>query len=84
MEFTKPSLIENETKYFLNHSLRKVRAFKDKYITIFTNVFLFILFIVIFGGLLLYKYKGKLSPEQEITRQKEKKPYRENRTIIFT
>ena len=75
MEFTKPVLTEFTTKYYIRHSLKEARAFKDKYLTIFANIFLFILFIGIACGLLYYKYKGKLTPEEKYNKDNEKKQY---------
>ena len=71
MEITKPSLTEFYTKYYVRHSLKEVRVFKDKYITIFANIFLFLIFVLLVGGLLLYKYKGKLTPQEK--KNKERK-----------
>lgn len=75
MELRTPSLIENDSKFFIKHSLRTSREFKDKYITIATNIILFFLFICIFGGLLYYKYKGKPNPEEIQYRNNEKKKF---------
>ena len=75
MEFTKPSLTEFTTKYYIRNSLREVRQFKDKYITIFVNIFLFLVLISLIGGLLYYKYKGKLTPQEKIIKEREKKLY---------
>jgi len=52
MENNNPSLIEFETKYYIKNSLKEVRQFKNKYITIFVNIFLLLLFIGLVGGLL--------------------------------
>ena len=73
MEILKPSLTEITTKYYVRNSLKDVRNFKDKYITIFVNIFLFLLFIILVGGLLYYKYKGKLSPQEKAIKEREKK-----------
>lgn len=75
MEVIKPSLTEFTTKYYLRHSLNQARIFKDKYITLFVNIFLLLIFILLFGTLLLYKYKGKLSPEEKKYKEREKKMY---------
>lgn len=75
MEIVKPSLIESDTKFYLKHSLKSSRAFKDKYINIFMNFLFILLFIIIFGGILFYKYKGKLSPDEMKEKQKQKKYY---------
>ena len=39
------------------------------------NISLFILFLFILGGLLLYKYKGKLTPAQIYEKNKQKQQY---------
>jgi hypothetical protein len=75
MEFIKPSLTEFTTKYYIRNSLKEVRQFKNKYITIFANILLLLLFIGIFGGLLYYKYKGKLSSEEKYIKERKKKQY---------
>lgn len=75
MEFTKPSLTEFTTKYYIRNSLREVRQFKDKYITIFVNIFLFLLLVSSVGALLYYKYKGKLTSEEKLIKEREKKLY---------
>ena len=75
MESRIPLLIENDTKFFIKHSLRKSREYKDKYINIACNIILFLLFLLIFGGLLYYKYKGTPSEEEIIYRNNQKKKY---------
>lgn len=75
MEFIKPTLTEISTKYYIRNSLKEVRLIKDKYISICANVFLFVFFILVISGLLYYKYKGKLTPEQEVIKNNIKKQY---------
>lgn len=75
MENITPSLTEFKTKYHIRNSLKDVRKFKDKYITIFVNIFLLLLFIGIFGGLLLYKYKGKPTYEDKMMKERQSKLY---------
>ncbi len=75
MDFTKPALTEFSTKYYIRNSLKEVRRFKDKYITILVNVSLFLLFVGVLGGLLYYKYKGKLTPDEKKQKEQEKKMY---------
>ena len=75
MDIVKPSLTEFTTKYYVRHSLKEARIFKDKYITIFVNIILFLSFIMLFGGLLYYKYKGKLTPEEKYRISKQKQQY---------
>mgnify|MGYP001218134460 CR=1 FL=1 len=75
MENTRPNLIEIDTKFYLNNSLKKVRMFKDKYIMIIGNIILLLLFFLLFGSLLYFKYKGKLTPEEIKKKEEERKNY---------
>ena len=75
MDFIKPTLTEFSTKFYIRNSLKEVRRVKDKYITIGVNVGLFILLIAVGGGLLYWKYKGKLTPQQKKVKEQEKKMY---------
>jgi len=75
MDFIKPSLTEFTTKYYIRNSLKDVRRLKDKYITFGVNISLFLLLILLFGGLLYLKYKGKLTPDQKKQKEQEKKLY---------
>jgi len=71
----KPSLTEFSTKYYIRHSLKEVREFKNKYITIGVNILLLLFFIGTIGGVLYYKYKGKPTPEEMIIKEQRKKQY---------
>lgn len=75
MEKITPSLIENSTKIYLRSALKDSRNIKNKYITIGVNIFLFILFIIFIVGFLLYKYKGKLTPQEKEKKDREKQEY---------
>jgi len=75
MDYNKPALIEFQTKYYIKNSLKEVRQLKNKYITIFANIFLLLLFIGVVGGILLYKYKGKATQQETLARQHDQKLY---------
>jgi len=75
MEYIKPELTEIQSKYYIHNSLKDVRKFKNKYITIFVNIFLLLLFILAISGLLLYKYKGKPTQEEKLLKQRQQKLY---------
>ncbi len=69
----KVNLVEPGVKSFLNHSLNNCKNNKYKYYNSIFNISAFIIFLVLFVGLLFYKYKGKLSPlekEEKIRKQK--------------
>lgn len=70
-----PSLIEPGVKYFLGGTLRECRKYKNKYITIFFNLGMIILFIVVFGSILAYRYKGNITPEEREVKYRKKKEY---------
>lgn len=72
MEQFKATLVEPGVKYFMSSSLKQCREFKDKYINILFNIGMFVLFIMIISGILIYKYKGKITPiEREIMNRKK-------------
>ena len=71
----KPNLIENKIKQNLNYTLKNIRILKDKYITIIINLLLFLLLTILIGSFLTYKYKGKLSSEEQYKKDNDKKIY---------
>jgi len=75
MEILKPSLTNLTTKFHIRMSLKESRQFKDKYITIAVNILLFLAFVILFGSLLYYKYKGKLTPQEKHIKDNQKKQY---------
>lgn len=74
-DFSKPTLIEPGTKYFLNQTLKQSHVYKIKFYNKMFNVGLFILFFIILGAILLYKYKGRLTPIEKANKNKEKQQY---------
>ena len=72
---SKPILIEPGVKYFLNETLKQCHAFKEKYNNMLFNIGITVLFFIILGILLIYKYKGKLTPQEIEEKEMEKKRY---------
>ena len=72
---SKPMLTEPGVKYFLNETLKQCHKFKEKYQNMVINIGLLIIFFIILGILLLYKYKGKLTPEEIEQKELNKKQY---------
>ena len=68
-------LTEPGVKFFLNETLKQCHKFKEKYNNMLFNIGLFIGFLIILGILLLYKYKGKLTPEEIEESELKKKQY---------
>ena len=74
-KFNRPMLTEPGVKYFLNETLKQCHKFKEKHQNMIFNIGLLIGFFIILGILLLYKYKGKLTPEEIEQKESEKKKY---------
>jgi hypothetical protein len=73
--FSKPTLTEPGVKYFLNETLKQCHNFKMKYNNLLYNICLGIGFAILLGGILLYKYKGKLTPSEKEVKNREKQQY---------
>jgi len=73
--FSKPALTEPGVKYFLSNTLKQCHIVKDKFYNTMVNVGLFFIFMIVLGGILLYKYKGRLTPLEKYKKTKEKQQY---------
>jgi hypothetical protein len=71
----RPRLTEPGVKYFINESLKQCHRFKEQYQNTMFNIGLLVFFFIILGFLLLYKYKGKLTPEEIEQKESLKKQY---------
>jgi len=71
----KPTLVEPGVKYFLKETLKQCKEFKNKYNNLLFNIGLCLGFFLILGLVLLYKYKGKLTPVEKEEKNKEKQQY---------
>ncbi len=71
----KPMLIEPGVRYFINETLKQCHQFKEKHQNMIFNIGLLIIFFLILGIILLYKYKGKLTPEEIEEKEMQKKQY---------
>lgn len=72
---TKPILIESGVKYFLKETLKQCQTYKEKYYNTLYNLSLFIIFSIILGGILIFKYKGKMTPSEKAQKEKTKQQY---------
>jgi len=75
MDFNKPILTEPGVKYFLNEALKQSHIIKEQFHNTIFNIGMFLLFLIILGGCLIYKYKGKLTPVEMAQKQREKQQY---------
>ena len=74
-EYSNPCLTEPGITYFLNESLKQCHVYRDNYYNTLINLGLFAGFLVLLGGMLLYKYKGRLTPVERENQNKEKQQY---------
>jgi ribosomal protein S1 len=79
----KPTLIEPGVKYFLNQSLKQCHIIRDNFNNFVFNIGLLIAFLIILGLILLYKYKGRLTPVEIEKKNKEKQQYILSKIKIF-
>jgi hypothetical protein len=75
VENIRPMLTEPGVKYFINETLKQCHQFKEKYHNLNLNIGLLVVFFMILGILLLYKYKGKITPEEIKEKELQKKQY---------
>jgi hypothetical protein len=73
--FSKPILIEPGIKYFFNETLKQCREFRNTHNNIIFNISLFLFFLITLAAILLYKYKGKLSPSEKYEKDRIKQQY---------
>jgi hypothetical protein len=74
-DFTKPILTEPGTKFFLSETLKQCHIIRNQFHNIVFNVGLFIFFVLVLGAILLYKYKGRLTPVEKQRKDVEKQQY---------
>ena len=72
---TIPLLIEPGTRYYIGGTLKECRKFKDKYINLLFNLGMILLFIILFGSILIYRYKGNISSSELEIKNRKKKEY---------
>lgn len=71
----KPTLTEPGVKYFLSQALKQSHIIREKFHNTIFNIGMLIFFILILGFILIYKYKGKLTPIEIVKKNKEKQQY---------
>tara|TARA_B100000674_G_scaffold478641_1_gene475991 strand:- start:340 stop:651 length:312 start_codon:yes stop_codon:yes gene_type:complete len=71
----RPYLTEPGVKYFINETLKQCHITKDKYYNFAFNVIAFLIFIIVIGLTLNYKYRGAMDFSEKQKREQEKKKY---------
>ena len=72
-DIIKPNLIEYGIKSFYIETLKNCHKIREKYYNLIFNISIFILFIIIFISILIYKYKGKFIDKKELKKKDEEK-----------
>jgi hypothetical protein len=88
--FAKPSLTEPGVKYFLRETLKQCHIKSTTHYNILWNCGIFLLFIIIFGMILAYRKRYKLTPKEKQEKKEKNHAYimtkiktlREERTKI--
>ena len=70
-----PILIESGTKFFLEKTLKNCNKTRFEYYSFILNLTSFFIFIVVLGGILVYKKKTKLSKIEKKKKHEEEKKY---------
>jgi hypothetical protein len=70
-----PTLIEPGVKYFIGGTLKECSSFKKTYVNVIFNVAMTALFLTIVSVFLIYKYKGKLTLNEQKIKNNQKQEY---------
>ena len=73
--FSKPTLTEPGVKYFLSQTLKQCHIAKDKFHNVVFNVSVLSGLLLFLAGVLFYKYKGRLTPAEKASNDREKQQY---------
>ena len=71
----RPALTEPGVSYFLSQTLRECRKFKDHHMSLLFNISMTILLVLIVGGFLSIKYRGRPSQAELAKKSREKQEY---------
>jgi hypothetical protein len=63
-----PNLIDDSARFYMEDLLQKAHTTRMKYHQLWFNGLLVFLFVVIFGGILYYRYKTRPSPQESFNR----------------
>lgn len=70
-----PTLVEPGVKYFIRETLKKCNGYKETYKNQIFNIGVFLALVIVVGIILMFRYKGKPSPEEAAQKDREKKQY---------
>ena len=70
-----PTLVESSMRTYLDRTLKHGKVVKARQTNVMFNIGFAIVLVIVIGGFLLYKYKGKLTPYERKKKQEESKHY---------
>ena len=70
-----PKLTEPGIRNYLGKSLRDFHRFRDGYTSMWFNIGMLLAFLTVTGGVLYWRYKGRISPQEQAIRNRKKKEY---------
>ena len=79
----KPKLIEPGVKYFFKGILKECHNYKQKNYNLVYNISLFILFFLILGIILLYRYKGNKTSQERYQKNLQDKQYIMSKLVYY-
>tara|TARA_Y100000992_G_C21159719_1_gene440419 strand:- start:506 stop:844 length:339 start_codon:yes stop_codon:yes gene_type:complete len=72
---SEPNLVNTDTKFFIGQTLKKCHLVKEQYYNYIYNIGAFIFLLVLFGTILIIKYRGKPSKQEKNEKDKKAKEY---------
>ena len=75
MNSNAPSLIEPGVRYFIGGTLKECYKFKERHINTLFNIGMTFMLIVLVATVLVYKYKGRLTPSELALKNRKKQEY---------
>ena len=79
----KPKLIEPGVKYFFKGILKECNNYKQKNYKFIYNLSLFLLFFIILGIILFYRYKGNKTSEEKYIKNMKDKQYIMSKLVYY-
>tara|TARA_B100000795_G_scaffold232899_1_gene191372 strand:- start:46 stop:474 length:429 start_codon:yes stop_codon:yes gene_type:complete len=79
----KPKLIEPGVKYFFKGVLKECHTYKQKNYNLIYNISLFVLFFLILGIILFYRYKGNKTPQENYQKNIQDKEYIMSKLVYY-
>lgn len=70
-----PYLIEPGVRYFIGETLKECYKFKERHINILYNIGMTFMFIITVATLLVYKFKGRLTPSEIALKNQKNQEY---------